>query len=58
MTKADEDAIRIAEMPLAEHNNLVKTIPSDRTDEPNIRFAVATAARSADPVYPLIEAAG
>ena len=26
-------------MPLAEHNNMVKTIPSDRTDEP-LRIAV------------------
>jgi hypothetical protein len=24
----------MAQMPLAEHNNMVKTIPSDRTDQP------------------------
>jgi cation diffusion facilitator family transporter len=29
----------MAKMPLAEHNNMVKTIPSDRTDEP-LRISV------------------
>src|SRR5260221_3351250 len=30
---------QMAEMPLAEHNNMVKTIPSDRTDQP-LRISV------------------
>jgi hypothetical protein len=39
-------------MLLAEHDNVVKTFPPDRTDRSsfhNIRFATAIAARLADP---------
>jgi hypothetical protein len=38
-------------MPLAEHDNVVKTFPPDRTDRPFriIRSATAIAARLADP---------
>ena len=41
----------MAQMPLAEHDNVVKTFPPDRTDRPfhNIRSATAIAARLADP---------
>ena len=38
-------------MPLAEHDNVVKTFPPDRTDRLNIRSATAIAARLADPEY-------
>ena len=31
---AGRRARQIAEMPFAEHNNMVETIPSDRTDQP------------------------
>ena len=51
---------QMAQMPFAEHDNMVKTIPSDRTDQP-LRIPVlpwAIVVRSADPVYPLVEAAG
>jgi hypothetical protein len=42
---------QMAQMPFAEHNNMVKTIPvgSNRPASPNIRFAMATVARSAHP---------
>jgi len=39
----------MAEMPLAEHNNMVKTIPSDRTDEPLRCKLRAMTANSAPP---------
>jgi len=39
----------MAEMPLAEHNNMVKTIPSDRTDEPLRCRLRAMTANSAPP---------
>src|SRR5262245_47021551 len=33
---------QMAQMPFAEYNNMVKTIPSDRTDKPRILFASGT----------------
>jgi hypothetical protein len=46
-------------MPLAKHNNMVKAIPPDRSDEPlHIRSAMVTEPRSADLVCPSLEDGG
>ena len=47
-------------MLLAEHNNVVKALPSDRANKSfsKIRFAMGNVATPVDPEYPLIEAGG
>ena len=50
---------QVTEVALAEHNNVVKAFPADRTDQPlSISIAKGSAATSVDRECPLIEAFG